>query len=83
MGGRGLVILQQVGVGLGGQGRRLVVEVIERWAGRLQEEVVLLVEEEVLVLVEEEVQPFFSWCRCHSLFRNCRLRCVVADGLVG
>lgn len=85
MGGRGLIIFQQVRVGLEGQGRRrgLVVEVIERWAGRLQEEVLLLVEEEVLVLVDEKVQPFPTWCRCHAPFQNCLLWHAVVDGLVG
>lgn len=80
--GRGLVILQHVEEGLGRQGG-LVVEVVERWAGRLQEDVLLLVEEEVLVVIEEEVQPFATWCRCHALFHNCRLRRAVADWLVG
>lgn len=83
MGGRGLVILQHGGVGLRGQGRRLVVEVVERWAGRLQEEVRLLVEEEVLVVVEEEVQPLPTWCRCHAPFQRRWLWRAVVDGLVG
>lgn len=82
MGERGLVILQLVGVGLGGQGWRLVVEVVERWAGRLQEEVLLLVEEELLAVVEKEVQPFPTWSRCHAPFQNRRLRRAVVDGLV-
>lgn len=67
MGGRSLVILQQVGEGLGRQWG-LVVEVVERWAGRLQKEVRLLLEEEVLVVVEKKVQPFATWCRCHTPF---------------
>lgn len=84
MGGRGLVLLWQVGVGLGRQGG-LVVEVVEGRAGRVQEEV-LLVQEEVLVLLvvlEEEVQPLPPWCRCHAPFQDLQLRRAVADGLVG
>lgn len=82
MGRRGLVILMQVREGLGGQSWRLVVEVVERWAGRLQEELRLLVEKEVLVVVEEEVQPFPTWCRCDTPFQKCRLWRVVTNGLV-